>query len=106
MCSVTVGGPAEAYSEFGAYGPIYPILFPINHGILSFLGFSVVKPFIVHAPARMAQEERAACLAGYSRRLLSLASAATLPCPDMANYHGLVLKAAPRIRAVHTLGSC
>lgn len=34
MCSVTIGGPAVAYSEQGLYGPIDPILFPIHHGIL------------------------------------------------------------------------
>ena len=92
MCSVTVGGSAEAYSEIGAYGPIAPILFPINHGTLSFVGFNVVEPFIVHAPARMGPDERTTCLAQYRRRLLSLTTAPTIPTPDMANYDGLVLK--------------
>src|SRR5262245_30452899 len=92
MCSVTVGGSAEAYSEIGAYGPIAPILFPINHGILSLVGFTVVEPFIVHAPARMGSDERASCLTQYRRRLLSLTTAPTIPALDMTHYDGLVLK--------------
>ena len=96
MCSVTVGGPADAYSGVGAYGPLDPILFPINHGILSFVGFAVIQPFVVHAPGRMSLEERSACLARYRSRLSSLATAPVIPCPDMANYEGLVLKPAFR----------
>jgi NAD(P)H dehydrogenase (quinone) len=94
MCSVTVGGPADAYSSVGAYGPLDPILRPINHGILGFVGFAVVEPFVVHAPARMSQEGRVDCLRAYRSRLLSLATAPVIPNPDMARYEGLVLKSA------------
>jgi NAD(P)H dehydrogenase (quinone) len=97
MCSVTVGGPADAYSEIGVYGPIAPILFPINHGILGFVGFTVVEPFIVHSPARMSASERAAGLADYRRRVLSLLTAPTIPRLDMTNYDGLMLKPERRI---------
>lgn len=31
MCSVAIGGPADAYSRIGAYGPLYLVLRPINH---------------------------------------------------------------------------
>jgi NAD(P)H dehydrogenase (quinone) len=44
MCSITIGGPSPIYSEQGLNGPISTILFPVNHGILSFTGFSVVEP--------------------------------------------------------------
>jgi NAD(P)H dehydrogenase (quinone) len=92
MCSVTVGGSADAYSNVGAYGPMAPILFPINHGILGFVGFTVVEPFVVHAPARMGADERAEWLARYRSRVLNIATAPTLPGPDMAQYDGLVRK--------------
>jgi len=98
MCSLTVGGPADAYSSIGAYGPLAPILDPIHHGILGFVGFDVVEPFVVHAPARMREEARTACLAGYRRRMLSLASAPLLPRLDIAAYEGLVLKAGAAAR--------
>jgi len=96
MCSVTVGGPLDAYSGVGAYGPLDDILRPINHGILGFVGFAVVEPFVVHAPARMSSQERAACLDAYRSRLLGLASAPVIPGPDMDDYEGLVLKPALR----------
>nr|HET7859148.1 NAD(P)H-dependent oxidoreductase [Caldimonas sp.] len=97
MCSLTVGGPAEAYSPIGAYGPLGPILYPIHHGILGFAGFDVVEPFVVHAPARMSDAARAACLADYRRRIVGLASAPLLPGLDIAPYQGLVRNAcAPR----------
>jgi NAD(P)H dehydrogenase (quinone) len=99
MCSVTIGGGADAYSEIGAYGPLDPILFPIHRGILGFVGFQVVEPFVVHAPARMSVDERAACLARYRRRMLDLATAPVMPGPDMAEYEGLVRKPALRSRA-------
>ncbi len=96
MCAVTVGGPAEAYSDVGAYGPLAPILFPIHHGILGFVGFNVVEPFVVHAPARMRPDERALCLARYRQRVLNIGDAPVLPRPDMSRYDGLVLK--PELR--------
>lgn len=92
MCAVTVGGPAEAYSANGVYGPIEPILYPINHGILNFVGFTVVEPFVVHGPARMSPEQRAACLVRYRSRLLNLNIAPVIAATDMANYDGLVLR--------------
>ena len=53
MCSITIGGLPPMYSEHGLNGPISSLLFPINHGILYFTGFTVIQPFLVHAPARI-----------------------------------------------------
>jgi NAD(P)H dehydrogenase (quinone) len=92
MCSVTVGGPAPAYSDVGIYGPMDAVLFPIHHGILSFVGFDVVEPFIVHGPARAGTAERASWLERYRDRVLTLREAPTLPMPSTAHYDGLVLK--------------
>ena len=47
MCSVTVGGPPELYSEEGLYGPIEDILFPIHRGIFGFVGFTLRIDFHV-----------------------------------------------------------
>jgi NAD(P)H dehydrogenase (quinone) len=57
----------------------------------------VIEPFIVHAPARLGQDERAAHLARYRERVLSLASAPTLAYPKLADYdEHYVLKARRR----------
>jgi NAD(P)H dehydrogenase (quinone) len=97
MCSVTVGGTADAYSDIGAYGQLDQILRPINHGILGFVGFTVIEPFVVHAPARMTEDERADTLKAYQMRLLSFGTAPIIAGPDMAHYEGLILKSGRRI---------
>jgi NAD(P)H dehydrogenase (quinone) len=86
MCSVTIGGPPSMYSQHGLNGTISSILFPINHGMLYFTGFTVVEPFLVHAPARLTAEERAAYLDRYRERVLALTSAATIAYPTLADY--------------------
>jgi len=97
MCALTIGGPASIYSERGLNGPIGSILFPVNHGMLYFTGFTVVEPFLVHSPVRITAEERAAHLARYRERVLGLSGAPTISYPRLADYdERMVLKAPPR----------
>lgn len=91
MCSVTVGGCAPVYSKLGAYGPLEAILYPVHHGILAFVGFTVIEPFVVYGPSRMTADQRATALAQYRERVLSLQSAALLPALDIERYEQLVL---------------
>ena len=86
MCAVTIGGPPPMYSEHGLNGPIASILFPINHGILYFTGFTVVEPFLVHAPARISAEQREAHLDRYRQRVLGLFSSPTVAYPGLNDY--------------------
>jgi NAD(P)H dehydrogenase (quinone) len=86
MCALTVGGPEPIYSEHGLNGPISTILFPINHGMLYFTGFSVVEPIVVHAPARKSETEREAELQRYCARVRDLQSAPLLVYPKLADY--------------------
>jgi NAD(P)H dehydrogenase (quinone) len=86
MCSVTIGGPPPIYSERGLNGPISTILYPINHGMLYFTGFTVIEPFVVHAPARLNAEERAAWLARHQERVLGLMTAPTIDYPKLSEF--------------------
>jgi len=86
MCSVTIGGPPPIYSARGLNGPIESILFPINHGILYFTGFTVIEPFLVHAPVRISDAERAAHLARYRERVLGLGAAPIIAYPKLVEY--------------------
>ena len=96
MCSITIGGPASLYSQHGLNGPIDSILYPIHHGMLHFTGFTVVEPFIVHAPARIGDDERAACIDRYRERVLGLAAAPTITYPKLTDYDStFVLKSLP-----------
>jgi NAD(P)H dehydrogenase (quinone) len=92
MCSVTIGGGEGAYSEVGAYGPLAPILQPIHHGILGFVGFTVIEPFVVFAPSRMTQDERQTVLERYRERVVNLENAPVIPTLDIEQYQGMVLK--------------
>jgi len=102
MCSVTIGGPSPIYSERGLNGPISTILFPINHGMLYFVGFTVVEPFLVHAPARIGDDERAAHLVRYRERVLGIATAPVIAYPKLAEYDEThVLKSPQRASDSH-----
>jgi NAD(P)H dehydrogenase (quinone) len=86
MCSVTIGGPAPIYSSDGLNGPIEQILFPINHGMFYFTGFTVLEPFLVHAPARISEAQRSEALARYRARLLDAWRAPVIAYPKLADY--------------------
>jgi len=53
MLIVTAGGWPEHYSERGINGPIDDLLFPINHGILFYPGFTVLPPFVAYRVDRL-----------------------------------------------------
>jgi len=94
ICSLTTGGTAAMYTREGLSGPIDWILYPVNHGILYFTGFTVIEPFLVHGPARIGQDERLAHLVRYRERVLGLATAPTIAYPKLADYdERYVLKA-------------
>lgn len=92
MCSVTVGGPKEVYSERGVYAEVEDILFPIHRGIFGFTGFTVIEPFVVYGPNRISQDERKEYLDLYSSRLLNIDLARVIPSPKTSMYEGGVLK--------------
>jgi NAD(P)H dehydrogenase (quinone) len=54
--------------------------------MLYFTGFTVVEPFIVHAPRRISGEDRAECLARYRDRVLGLPTAPTINYPKLDDY--------------------
>jgi NAD(P)H dehydrogenase (quinone) len=96
MCSMTVGGPAEQYSEVGFYMSAEEILLPVHRGILGFTGFTVIEPFIVYGLGRISPKDRSAYLASYRQRLLGLGDARTIDNPWSEDYEGFILKSAAR----------
>lgn len=53
MLVVTTGGWESHYGPRGINGPIDDLLFPIQHGVLHYPGFSVLPPVVVHRTSRM-----------------------------------------------------
>ncbi|WP_438029590.1 NAD(P)H-dependent oxidoreductase [Sorangium sp. So ce233] len=69
MLVVTAGGWADHYAERGINGPMDDLLFPIQHGILFYPGFSVLDPFVVYRAERMNEERFRAITTDLDRRL-------------------------------------
>ncbi|HZF85041.1 MAG TPA: NAD(P)H-dependent oxidoreductase [Burkholderiaceae bacterium] len=79
MLVVTAGGWASHYGPRGINGPIDDLLFPIQHGILYYPGFSVLPPFVVYRSDRMDAERLAQTQGELAARLDTLATVAPLP---------------------------
>ncbi|WP_437733561.1 NAD(P)H-dependent oxidoreductase [Sorangium sp. So ce1335] len=69
MLVLTAGGWVEHYAERGINGPMDDLLFPIQHGILFYPGFSVLEPFVVYRAERMNEERFRAITTDLDRRL-------------------------------------
>ncbi|ACI52038.1 Ribosyldihydronicotinamide dehydrogenase (quinone) [Gluconacetobacter diazotrophicus PA1 5] len=79
MLMVTAGGWPEHYSDRGINGPIDDLLFPINHGILFYPGFTVLPPFVAYRVDRM-DEPKFTILADQVReRMKTLETIAPIP---------------------------
>ena len=67
-------------------GDLDTILFPINHGMLYFVGFDVLPPFVAYAPARVAPEQRDSYLRNYEVRLRSWQMTPRIDYRPLADY--------------------
>jgi len=72
MLSLTTGAPESRFMADGLNGDIELNLFPIQHGILRFVGFDVLPPFIAWSVGRVDEARRRAYLEQYRQRLLTL----------------------------------
>jgi len=86
MVSLTTGGPEPMYSTTGLNGDIDVILYPINHGILRFVGFDVLPPFIAWSVARASADRRQQYLERYRQRLLALWETPPIQYPTLNEY--------------------
>lgn len=87
MVSMTVGGPESMYSPTGIGGDINQLLFPIQRGIFSFVGFDVLPPFIVWEPARIGDKARKEQLELYRQRLIQLDSTEPILFPGLDEHN-------------------
>ena len=86
MLCITTGGPETMYQATGLNGDIAQILFPINHGILAFTGFTVLQPHIVWGPARLSPEQRREELHQWSAILADIANREQIAYPPLSAY--------------------
>ena len=74
VMSITTGGTPERFSAGGMFGEIGPILHPIDHCILRYVGLETLDPFITYAASRVGPDELNARLDAWERRLSEIAS--------------------------------
>jgi NAD(P)H dehydrogenase (quinone) len=58
----TTGGPADAFTTNGTFGHIDDFLFPLNRGVLEFVGYDALEPIITFGPAHLDDAQRAKAL--------------------------------------------
>lgn len=73
--TLTTGGPEIAYGTTGKNGNLETILYPIQHGMLYFVGMTVLSPFVCFSPARIGDEERVKELERYKLYLANSVNA-------------------------------
>lgn len=97
LLSLTTGGGGSMYSQFGMNGHLADVLFPINHGIFYFVGFTPLESFVVNQPVRLSDEQRAQELARYRQFLLGVDRAPVIKYPRSVDYdENFILKPAAR----------
>lgn len=79
MLLVTTGGWASHYSARGINGPIDDILFPIQHGLLFYPGFSVLEPMVVYRTSKVDEARYGELCSELEERLDTLQSAQVIP---------------------------
>jgi len=83
MLSLTTGAPDDAWIDGGRHGDMLGVLRPIHRGIFQFVGFDVLAPQVSCAVARVGDNERAAMLDDWRRRVAGLAEEAPI---DVGSY--------------------
>ncbi|MGK6316862.1 NAD(P)H-dependent oxidoreductase [Neorhizobium sp. DT-125] len=79
MLIVTAGGWEEHYSARGINGAIEDLLFPINHGILFYPGYSVLPPFVVYKADRIDRQRFTLVAEQLRGRMRTLATTPPIP---------------------------
>ena len=72
MLIVTTGGWASHYSARGINGRMDDLLFPINHGMLYYAGFDVLRPVVIYRTGKLDEARYNESLAELGGRLDTL----------------------------------
>lgn len=78
LVSLTTGTSEDTYAPDGIDGAILDVLWPVHNGLLRYVGFDVLEPFVTYAPRQQSEEERTEVLAEYARQLSLIDARAAL----------------------------
>ena len=79
MLIVTAGGWESHYRPRGINGPIDDLLFPIQHGILFYPGYSVLPPFVMYRADQLSAAGFEAAAEALRERMRTLESTSPIP---------------------------
>lgn len=74
MLSVTTGGTPARFAADGVYGPIRPILMPLQKLALEYMGFDVAPAHVAYGAPRAGEAERRAYLDTFAAAACALAA--------------------------------
>lgn len=86
MIAVTTGSPDDWFGVDRINPEIKEILFHINFGVLYFVGFDMLEPFVAWQPSHVSQKKREGYLEKYKERLLTMETARTISYPMLSEY--------------------
>ena len=79
MLSVTMGGREDHYAHRAINGPIEDLLYPVNHGLLFYIGFEVLPSFLLYDAEKLSEERYEKELIVLRKRLIHLFSDKPIP---------------------------
>ncbi|XP_071087843.1 ribosyldihydronicotinamide dehydrogenase [quinone]-like [Haliotis cracherodii] len=86
MLSFTTGGPGAAYYPDGLNGDMNVLLWPLQNGVLKFVGFDVLAPQIHYAPAHVSDDDRKQWLTDWAKRLHNIFEEPVLNFVNSSNF--------------------
>ncbi|XP_046580452.1 ribosyldihydronicotinamide dehydrogenase [quinone]-like, partial [Haliotis rubra] len=86
MLSFTTGKPGTAYSDAGMNGDMNVLLWPLQNGMLRFVGFDVLAPQIHYAAAHVSDDDRKQWLDDWAKRLNHIFEEPSLKFVDFSNF--------------------
>lgn len=79
LLAISVGAPEARYQEGAIFGAIDRVLYPIQVGILNYVGLEVLPPFLAWGVPRVDDATRQAYLTRYAARLRGIEHETPLP---------------------------
>jgi NAD(P)H dehydrogenase (quinone) len=105
MVTTTTGAPAVMFAPSGMCGAMEAALWPIHNGILRFVGFDVLPPFVAHGVDILDRETLAGVLRDYAERLRRIDDAEPMFFHPWSDYAGdLLLKPGVAARTIGQSG--
>ncbi|TMQ90641.1 NAD(P)H-dependent oxidoreductase [Actinomadura soli] len=86
LLSVTIGAREGSFSDRGIHGRLADVLYPVQHGVLWFIGMAPLEPFAMYGTVDVSSAHFTAATREYARRLDGLFTEAPIPFRSLGDY--------------------